>query len=317
MNAPPEAITGQLPARPIPDSYWVIPGRFLAGEHPGSVSTRGGDGPSQALSRDRRSCFIDIDQSRRGTGLRGVPPSFATPDGRRITYLREPIPDHDVPAGRETMTRVLRMIEDALAGRSHRVPCIAARCRPQCDGRRLLACGSSSGQLDVIETLQALWRQSARSRVWSEVPETEDQVDYRPQLAWRCSPTGNAPGGAHARNARARRGHAARSRGRRSHSAHRFGAAAAPGTWTRHTSLALCLADSLVESRGFDAHDQMQRYLRWQSEGYLAAIAGQQQASRTSRARSRPIAGAGSRWPGRTIRGSRDGEPVATRSSRR
>jgi ADP-ribosyl-[dinitrogen reductase] hydrolase len=44
-----------------------------------------------------------------------------------------------------------------------------------------------------------------------------------------------------------------------------------PGQWTDDTSMALCLAESLVECRGFDAHDQMQRYLRWWREGYLSS----------------------------------------------
>jgi ADP-ribosyl-[dinitrogen reductase] hydrolase len=43
------------------------------------------------------------------------------------------------------------------------------------------------------------------------------------------------------------------------------------GAWTDDTSLALCLATSLVEQRGFDARDQMDRYLRWYQEGYLSS----------------------------------------------
>jgi ADP-ribosylglycohydrolase len=41
-----------------------------------------------------------------------------------------------------------------------------------------------------------------------------------------------------------------------------------PGEWTDDTSMALCLAESLVERGGFDAADQMRRYLRWYREGY-------------------------------------------------
>lgn len=44
-----------------------------------------------------------------------------------------------------------------------------------------------------------------------------------------------------------------------------------PGEWTDDTSMALCLAASLVECGGFDAADQMQRYCRWMDEGYLSA----------------------------------------------
>jgi ADP-ribosylglycohydrolase len=35
------------------------------------------------------------------------------------------------------------------------------------------------------------------------------------------------------------------------------------GAWTDDTSMALCLAESLTETGGFDPHDQMLRYLDW------------------------------------------------------
>ncbi len=43
------------------------------------------------------------------------------------------------------------------------------------------------------------------------------------------------------------------------------------GEWTDDTSMALCLATSLVERRGFDPEDQMLRYVRWAEEGYLSS----------------------------------------------
>ena len=43
------------------------------------------------------------------------------------------------------------------------------------------------------------------------------------------------------------------------------------GQWTDDTSMALCLATSLIECDGFDAMDQMRRYVRWRDEGYLSS----------------------------------------------
>lgn len=43
------------------------------------------------------------------------------------------------------------------------------------------------------------------------------------------------------------------------------------GQWTDDTSMALCLATSLVEKRGFEAHDQMNRYVDWYKHGYLSS----------------------------------------------
>lgn len=44
-----------------------------------------------------------------------------------------------------------------------------------------------------------------------------------------------------------------------------------PGYWTDDTSLALCLAESLTERRGFDPVDQLARYVRWYREGHLSS----------------------------------------------
>jgi len=44
------------------------------------------------------------------------------------------------------------------------------------------------------------------------------------------------------------------------------------GAWTDDTSMALCLASSLVELGRFDAADQMRRYCDWQRQGYLSSI---------------------------------------------
>jgi ADP-ribosyl-[dinitrogen reductase] hydrolase len=36
-----------------------------------------------------------------------------------------------------------------------------------------------------------------------------------------------------------------------------------PGQWTDDTSMALCLAESLIQCRNFDPVDQLRRYCRW------------------------------------------------------
>ena len=49
-----------LPPRPLPATYWVVPGRLLVGEHPGSQSR------ADAMERLRRflvagvTCFVDL-----------------------------------------------------------------------------------------------------------------------------------------------------------------------------------------------------------------------------------------------------------------
>lgn len=45
----------------------------------------------------------------------------------------------------------------------------------------------------------------------------------------------------------------------------------APGEWTDDTSMALCLAASLVHCGGFNARDQMDRYCDWSAHGYMGS----------------------------------------------
>lgn len=42
------------------------------------------------------------------------------------------------------------------------------------------------------------------------------------------------------------------------------------GEWTDDTSMALCLAQSLIDKNGFDAKDQLMKYVAWYSHGYMS-----------------------------------------------
>lgn len=44
-----------------------------------------------------------------------------------------------------------------------------------------------------------------------------------------------------------------------------------PGQWTDDTSMALCLAESLIACGALDPIDNLQRYVRWWREGHLSS----------------------------------------------
>ncbi len=44
------------------------------------------------------------------------------------------------------------------------------------------------------------------------------------------------------------------------------------GCWTDDTSMALCLAESLIVKERFDPIDQLERYVKWYRTGYLSSI---------------------------------------------
>jgi ADP-ribosylglycohydrolase len=215
---------------------------------------------------------VDLTEPRELPTYEGMLP-FATADGRRISYLREPVPDHGVPPDRESMSRLLESIDAALAA-NH---VVYVHCRAGI-GRSATVAGCwlaarSQATDDPLVQLQSLWQQSARSLDWQVVPETAEQAKFvrtwprRSETAPTVLPASRASATGTADRIRGAllglalgdaTGAARTSRG--------VGTA-----WTQHTALALCLAESLLEAGRFDARDQIERYLRWQHEGHLAA----------------------------------------------
>lgn len=51
----------------------------------------------------------------------------------------------------------------------------------------------------------------------------------------------------------------------------RFGVTKKAGHHTDDTSMALCLAQSLIDKKGFNAQDQLEKYLKWMDEGYMSS----------------------------------------------
>ena len=266
----PGATDQRLPPRPLPATYWVVPGRFLVGEHPGSHSR------AEAMDRLRRfldfgvTCFVDLTEPGELPSYESLLPQV-TPDGRRIEYLREPIRDHDVPSGDAPVSRAIDMIDEALeAGHVVYLHCRAGIGR----SATVVGCwlATRGGVPDPLEELQLLWRQSARSRDWPVVPETDEQADF--VRGWSSQggadrkgpPAGTSPSTAD----RVRGALLGLALGDATGEAQRTGTVGA-NDWTQHTALALCLAESLLETGRCDARDQIERYLRWQRTGHLAA----------------------------------------------
>jgi len=265
--------TGSAPPRPVPGSYWVVPGRLLVGEHPGSQSRADTMDRLRRFLRAGVTCFVDLTEPRELPSYDGLLP-FATPAGRRIEYLREPIPDHSVPGARDVMSRILDSLDQALeAGHVVYLHCRAGI------GRSAMTAGcwlASRPEVngDALERLQDLWQQSAQSEVWPTVPETSEQAEFVRNWAPAASaarPLGPADVealGVEATRIRAMLlGLAIGDAAGAAHGHKR----PATGAWTQHTSLALCVAESLLAVGHCDPRDQMARYLRWQHDGHLSA----------------------------------------------
>ena len=72
------------------------------------------------------------------------------------------------------------------------------------------------------------------------------------------------------------------------------------GEWTDDTSMALCLAESLVERRGFDPVDQLRRYVRWFRQGHLSSTGSCFDIGNTTREALESFEATGEPWCGPT-----------------
>ncbi|MCE3284957.1 MAG: hypothetical protein K0R70_1213 [Steroidobacteraceae bacterium] len=301
------------PPRPVDESYWLLPGRLLVGAHPGSRSR------AQAMDRLRRfleagvTCFIDLTEPEETPSYEALLP-FETPSGRRVEYLREPIVDHGVPANRETMARILAMLDGALeSGHTVYLHCRAGIGRSAMAAACWLGERGDSGEQALAE-LARCWPQAMQSRHWPRIPETDEQVQF--VLDWAAGRAA-AGHGLHADVSPAQRLRGAwygLALGDALVAVPAHGDPPAAGgrlEWTQHTALTLCLADSLLAKGKSDARDQLERYVRWQREGHRSATGEPGEATVTPDVAK---ALATYLWRGQPMAGShdpRDGSPTS------
>ena len=112
--------TDQGDHRPIPNSYWVIPGRLAAGEYPGGRR----QGEASAKLRDLLDAgidhFVDLTDTGELVPYGDIAELEARNMGIRISRARFPIYDGSIPQKPEDMTAILDNIDQAIAA-DHRV----------------------------------------------------------------------------------------------------------------------------------------------------------------------------------------------------
>jgi protein-tyrosine phosphatase len=107
-------MTKTQPPGPYANTYWVVPGRFLAGENPEEIAERATEDRLSALLAAGIRTFIDLTEEHERNGYALVLRCLAEERGVEVTYLRIPIPDRSVPPV-WTLRCILDVIDRSMA----------------------------------------------------------------------------------------------------------------------------------------------------------------------------------------------------------
>ncbi|MEJ0007147.1 MAG: hypothetical protein WDM77_12485 [Steroidobacteraceae bacterium] len=164
---------------PLPNSYWLQPGKLLGGEYPGGSSEEETLRRLGALLDAGVDCFVNLTRPGELPAYSGLLPDDTL-------YFHLPISDHGLPVDRTYMRQIQFALEGALAaGR-----CIYVHCRMGI-GRTGTVLGCQlveqglSGEA-ALDELNRAWQQCGRARRWPSIPETLEQREF--VAAWAPDP---------------------------------------------------------------------------------------------------------------------------------
>ncbi len=169
-NQPSTPAAAAMP-QPDPNTYWVEPDRFLAGEYPFSPDPAGARAKLDALLQAGITTFVDLTHPHELE-----PYSAHLPPG--VEYRRLPIRDMSVPRDAREMVNILDTVDQALAaGRRVYVHCwggvgrtgTVVSCWLQRHGR---------GPDEALRELAAHWTTVAKRNRFRRSPETDEQVAW-------------------------------------------------------------------------------------------------------------------------------------------
>ena len=274
------------PGRPLPNSYWVIPGRFSAGEYPGARDATETAARLRTLLSAGIDHFIDLTDSADGLEpYAEIAHGEADRLSRRVGHERHPVVDASIPASPREMVDILDAVDRALdQGRTVYLHCWGGVGRTATVVGCWLVRHGRTGD-EALQQVAEWWQGVAKVHRRPQSPETPEQFRYVRE--WAEPAEEESASNALSMRDRYRGCLLGLAVGDALGTTLEFKSPGSfepiddmvgggrfrlePGQWTDDTSMALCLATSLVERGGFDARDQMQRYLRWLREGYLSS----------------------------------------------
>lgn len=168
--------------RPMENAYWVIPGQFLAGEHPFAAPSEEHFSRLEALLDFRFDTFCDLTHPGELPAYWPLLQERAQARGLQVEYHSFPIPDFGVPSVEE-MRHILDTVEALLKrGRRLYLHCWGGVGRTG----TVIGCYLVRRGLNGTEALQQLqlwWQAVPKSRYHPQSPETDEQRQF--VLGWK------------------------------------------------------------------------------------------------------------------------------------
>ena len=163
--------------RPIPESYWVEPGRLLAGEYPGRFEEEQTRKLLDALIEAGLDVFIDLTRPNEIRPYSQTLFDEAKMYNVEVRYQRFPISDFGLPAP-EQMKSILDMLDKNLqAGHKIYLHCWGGIGRTGTAVGCYLVRHGKSGE-EALNQLAKWWKTVPKSYHHSHSPETQEQVDF-------------------------------------------------------------------------------------------------------------------------------------------
>lgn len=163
--------------RPISESYWVEPGRLLAGEYPGSQNEEQARKRIDTFVAAGFNTFIDLTEPNELSPYVNILNEQAQAHHLTVRYQRFPIRDAGIPS-REQMRSILDMINAELqAGRKIYVHCWGGIGRTGTTVGCYLVQRGKTGE-EALSQLAEWWKRVPKSFYHSHSPETYEQMKF-------------------------------------------------------------------------------------------------------------------------------------------
>jgi len=163
--------------RPLPESYWVVLGRLLAGEYPGQLDEELTRKRIDALIEANFDLFIDLTQSNETWPYLNILLDEGKIYEVEATHLRLPIGDFGLPTPQQ-MNSILDTIDQNLQ-KGHKIylHCWGGIGRTGTTVGCYLVRRGKTGE-EALDQLATWWRGMPKSRYHLRSPETLEQMEF-------------------------------------------------------------------------------------------------------------------------------------------